>query len=109
MAQDTDNFARKVLDKYLRHIVDDVFMAIRTDDDTRNDFMNLAATRARELGTAGHEMADELHKDIKASIKKLLDLDDVRINRHPESRMVDSYMEHKLKERPASKSAYLIE
>ncbi|MDR3208976.1 MAG: hypothetical protein LBT45_03985 [Rickettsiales bacterium] len=102
MAKDTDEFARKIVNRYIiKNIVDDVFLAIQSNDDAMEDYLDLIESRVLESKAGVAKAGADLREDIKASIKNLLDLEGIGTNKHPESHLIESYVEHRLARRGA--------
>ncbi|MDR3208468.1 MAG: hypothetical protein LBT45_01310 [Rickettsiales bacterium] len=105
MAKNTDEFARKIVNRYIiRNIVDDVFLAIQSNDDAMEDYLDLIESRILESKAGSRKAGAGLRKDIKTSVKNLLGLESIGTNRHPESHLIESYVEHRLKKRRDSRN-----
>ncbi|MDR1071289.1 MAG: hypothetical protein LBL21_01440 [Rickettsiales bacterium] len=95
MNKDIVAFAKKALNRHLRHIVDDVFIEIQ--EHMLGDYLHLIEKRIIADDLGGKKVASALRADIGMAIKTLLDLDDAGANKKPKSHLIDHYTEHKLK------------
>ncbi|MDR1071858.1 MAG: hypothetical protein LBL21_04415 [Rickettsiales bacterium] len=95
MNKDIIAFARKALDRHLKHIVDDVFIEIQ--ENMLGDYLRLIEKRIVAGDLGGKKVASALRADIGMAIKTLLDLDDAGVSKKPKSHLIDHYTEHKLK------------
>jgi hypothetical protein len=100
MDKDIVSFARKALNRHLKHIVDDVFVEIQ--ENMLGDYLRLIEKRIVAGGSGDSKMVRILWADIGDAIKKLLNLDDAGIGKKPKSHLIDRYTEHKLKKSPKS-------
>ena len=80
-------YAEQVVNNFVTHITDHVFLSIERDDDLMREYMS----NVNRYGL------DTVNTTIGKKVKEMLNLENDGENKNPKSRIIQSYTIHKIK------------
>ena len=79
-----NDYAEQVVNKFIKEITDQVFLYIERDDALMREHMSMVRNEGGKVDIA-----------IGKKVKEILNLDNIRDDEQPKSRLIETYTSHK--------------